>query len=234
MGALEQINKMRMDGISDEEIVGRLQEQGVTPKAINDALNQAEIKKAVGGYGENSPQAPRPQQYAPNVQDVGEYSAPEEAPQSVGQQEYYPQEGYAESYSQGTSDTGIIMEIAEQIFSEKTQKIQKQIKEVSDFKAIAESKINSLSDRLKRIEDMMDRLQISILEKVGSYGKNIENVQNEMQMMQDSFSKVINPLADRAANKMPKDDFSELEEKIISQKSPQETKLKKTKRVSKS
>ena len=80
----------------------------------------------------------------------------------------------------------------------------------------------------------MDRLQISILEKVGSYGKNIENVQNEMQMMQDSFSKVINPLADRATKKMPKDDFSELEEKIISQKSPQETKPKKTKRVSKS
>ena len=45
MGVLEQIMQMRSQGISDEEIISRLQERGITPQAINDALSQAEIKK---------------------------------------------------------------------------------------------------------------------------------------------------------------------------------------------
>jgi len=32
----------------DQEIISQLQEQGMSPKIINDALNQANIKTAVG------------------------------------------------------------------------------------------------------------------------------------------------------------------------------------------
>ena len=37
----------------------------------------------------------------------------------------------------------------------------------------------------------MDKLQLAILDKVGSYGKNLDIVKKEMQMMQDSFGKVM-------------------------------------------
>jgi hypothetical protein len=53
--------------------------------------------------------------------------------------------------------------------------------------------MENISDRLKKIETIIDKLQIAILEKVGSYGKNLEGIKKEMSMMQDSFSKMISP-----------------------------------------
>ena len=47
MGVLEQITQMKNQGIPDQEIVSNLQEQGISPKEINDALSQAQIKNAV-------------------------------------------------------------------------------------------------------------------------------------------------------------------------------------------
>lgn len=244
MGVLEQISQMRNQGMDDENIVRNLQERGVSPKAINDALNQAEIKKAVSDDEFMAP-GPSPQkqaQYVPRTQEMENqnYQPQEEQPQ----QEYYsPQQGYAD-YSQegGGLDTSTIMEVAEQVFAEKMQKFQKQIKEVADFKAIAETKIDSISERMKRIELLIDKMQVEILEKVGSYGKGIENIQKEMEMMQDSFGKVINPLADRASSRMQKQNYSQNEnppsekdamtelERIANEK-PQ--KAKKMKRISK-
>ena len=206
MGILDQIANMRNQGISDEEIISRLQERGITPQAINDALNQAEIKKAVSNDYQG---APAPSQYP---QEQEEYSPQQENPQ-YSQQEYYPQQNYEQQYSpSGGFDSSTIIEISEKVFSEKTQKMQKQLKEIAEFKALAESQINSISDRLKRIETMIDKLHVAILEKVGSYGNGLENVQKEMRMMQDSFGKMVNPLADRAGKKTSIEDFTTQEE----------------------
>lgn len=213
MGVLEQISQMRNQGMDDENIVRNLQERGVSPKAINDALNQAEIKKAVSDeeFAAPAPSQQRQQQYAPRTQEMENqnYQQQEEPPQ----QEYYsPQQGYAD-YSQegGGFDTSTIMEVAEQVFNEKMQKFQKQIKDVADFKTIAETKIDSLGERMKRIENLIDKMQMEILEKVGSYGKGIENIQNELGMMQDSFGKVINPLADRGNSRTQKQNYPRME-----------------------
>jgi len=193
MGVLEQIGQMRSQGMEDEEIVRKLQEQGIPPKAISDALNQEQIKKAVAD--EYSPPV------FPSPDDNSQYQAPQINPgyeQQYQQQEYYPQQGYEESYSSGGSaDTSTIMEVAEQVFAEKTQKMQKQLKEISDFKVLAEAKLDSLSERLKRIENMIDKMQVEILERVGSFGKNLETARKEMDMMQESFAKVVPSLAEK-------------------------------------
>jgi len=44
MGILEQVTKMKEQGIPDNQIANKLQEQRVSPKEINDALNQSKIK----------------------------------------------------------------------------------------------------------------------------------------------------------------------------------------------
>ena len=187
MGVLDQIMQMRNQGIADEEIVRTLQENGVTPRVISDALGQAQIKQAV--TDEFTPPEPSPvsgQQYSPKVQDESGY---QESYQPSAQQ-YSPQQNY-EEYSQSGFDTGTIIEISEQVFNERIQKIQKQLKEVSDFKSLAEGKLESIAERLKRLEHLMDTLQVEILEKVGSYGRKVEQTEKEMEMMQDSFAKVV-------------------------------------------
>jgi len=55
--------------------------------------------------------------------------------------------------------------------------------------------MHNLLERIKSIEKIIDNLQISILKKVGSYGGNLESIKNEMSMMQDSFRKMVNPIA---------------------------------------
>jgi len=122
------------------------------------------------------------QQYPQQSQESYE----EYLPQPQIQENYYPDSSYAPTY-----DSDIMIEIAEQVFMEKIKKIQKQVDDLTEFKTITEVKLNDSIERLKRIENMIDKLQISILDKVGSYGKNLKNTKKEMDMMQDSFRKII-------------------------------------------
>ncbi len=220
MGVLEQVTQMRNQGIAEDEIVNRLQEQGIAPKAINDALNQSKIKEAVGhekpnemepsiieGQTETSQKTLQPPAPYPKTEEIENYQEEEfytpqpqqEQQQWGGQQsypyaqEFYPQEGYGEYYPE--TNTDMMIEIAGQVFSEKIRKMQKQLEELNDFKTLAETKIEFLSKRLERIETLTDKLQSAILERIGSYGRGIENIKKEMNMMQDSFTKMIPELA---------------------------------------
>ncbi len=211
MGTLEQINEMKGQGIPEAEIIGQLQDQGIAPKAIEDALSQSQIKNAITdepsldnippsipeqvGYPQSQdismplpPQQPSP--YSPQTQDISESYAPGMQTQ-IPAEEYYPQEGYGGYAPEGTS-SGTLIEISEQVFEEKIKKIKKQINELNEFKILAETKIEHNAERLKRIESSLDKMQSAILEKVGAYGNTLDSIKKEMSMMQDSFGKVVN------------------------------------------
>jgi len=51
--ALQTILQLEKQGLSDSEIIKKMQEQGFSPKEINDALNQSKVKSAVSA-GEES------------------------------------------------------------------------------------------------------------------------------------------------------------------------------------
>ena len=209
---------MRNQGMGDREISGVLQEKGLTPKTIDDAFNRLSIKNAIVPENEemdvpsplpnkkneetfqsfytpkskemvNSPEEVYSAPIIENPPAYEEYPSEEYSPQNSSE-EYYPQEGYVESQETGyNSDTFI--EIAEQVFSEKIKKEQKQIEALNEFATLAETKISNNHERIKRIEIIIDKLQIAILEKIGSYGKNLESIKSEMEMMQDSFEKIV-------------------------------------------
>ena len=48
----------------------------------------------------------------------------------------------------------------------------------------------------------MDKLQLAILNKIGSYGKTLESIKKEMSMMQDSFGKALPGMAMAQPKKM--------------------------------
>lgn len=220
MGTLDQVTQMKSQGMSEREIISKLQGQNISPKEITDALTQSEIKKAVSNPQEMQPSimsqdfatAPTPmgeETYTPQTiyplqPAQPSYPEPrtplvmEENPYGgVEDQEYYSDE----TYGAGMQNSDFAIEVAEQVFSEKTKKINRQIKELNDFKTIYQTRIDEVNERLKRMEKMFDKLQLSILEKVGSYGRNLENIKNEMSMVEDSVSKMINPLLDKAHKK---------------------------------
>lgn len=147
-------------------------------------------------YNQDASYAPQeyPSQDYPQNYSPPEYSGYSQDPYAT-QQDYYPQEEY--SYAPSSSDTSTLMEISEQVFSEKIKKIANTVEDLKEFKTIAQSQIASTQERLKRIEETIDKLQISILDKIGSYGSNLSSIKKEMAMMQDSFSKVVDPLLDK-------------------------------------
>ena len=272
MGALDQVTQMKNQGVPENEIINKLQEQGVSPKAINDAMDQSKIKDAVSkpvpgegmepsivegrtqpignsartqeargsvpndefyipqtkpNYPRNQPptqeyqepanqsppqthnQEPATQEYQePATQNYEEqegynqnyqegYSDANYGGQTGYSEEYYPQESYEQDYGSYGGGTDTMIEIAEQVFAEKMRKIQKQLEDLNEFKTLAETKLDNATSRLKRIENTIDKLQIAILEKVGSYGRGLDSIKKEMSMMQDSFSKTLPALVSK-------------------------------------
>ena len=197
MGALEQVTQLRNQGIADEQIVAQLQQQGVAPQQIQDALGQANIKNAIGG-------APQGDQMQASITEGGQQPPQEfaEAPmnampsgggdpsqQTQYGEEYYPQEGYSDGG--GGYDSQTFVEIAEQAFAEKVKPVEIQLSKLNEFMNLTKIKRENIDERLKRIEKSFDKLQMEILEKIGSYGSNLSSIKDEMEMMQDSFSKVV-------------------------------------------
>tara|TARA_Y100000296_G_C5148458_1_gene245062 strand:+ start:86 stop:757 length:672 start_codon:yes stop_codon:yes gene_type:complete len=204
MSVLEQITQMKSQGVSENEIVKQLQEQGISPKEINDVFDQAQIKKAVSSENPKTEElhAPSQKTYTPKTQEISGQEMYSPQPQTQQEEQYqgYPQEE-AYDYSQTGVDTNTIIEVSEQVFFEKIQKIQKKVDEIYEFKTLGESKIENLSERIKKIETIIDKMQIAILEKIGSYGSNLEGIKKEMSMMQDSFGKIVNSVSEKQTNK---------------------------------
>ncbi len=209
MGLLEEVKSMKNQGISEKDIVGALQERGVPYREISEALAQSKIKAAVEEPPIDS-QVPAPTQYSeeydpnanamagmqqsmlqpefpiqPKTQEISEYVPPETNQpysQEYSQYENYPQQGIS-------SET--ITEIAEQVISEKMTEMRKHLNKITDFKTTIESKTESIEDRLKRIEKVVDALQVSVLKKIGDHINNVEDIKREIIETQKSFSKII-------------------------------------------
>jgi hypothetical protein len=190
MGLLEEIQRMRQVGMQDDQIVLKLQEQGNTYRAISEAMSQSKIKQAVE-YSEEQqlPQVPEPQQQAdPQYQEQQEYFSGYN-PQSQVQQSQEYQQQYDYPSNALSSDT--ITEISEQIVSEKLSDIRKKLEKISSFKTELETKAESIDERLKRIEKIIDTLQASVLRKVGDYVTNVEDIKHELIETQKTFAKVL-------------------------------------------
>jgi len=206
MRVLEQVNQMKNQGVSDEEVIQRLQDQGISPKAINEALSHSKIKRAVSEENSDEGDYSQPQEqdgFYPKTQEVSESEPYSPEGEGYYQEQPRTEEGYQNDfgdYSSGGIDTSTIIEIAEQVFSDKIQKIQRQTEDLTEFRVMAESRIENISERLRRIESTIDILNARILEKVSSYGDGIESVKKEMSMMQDSFRKMISPVLGEEEN----------------------------------
>ncbi|MBS3087893.1 hypothetical protein J4226_04845 [Candidatus Pacearchaeota archaeon] len=224
MTILDKIIQMQKEGISDNEIMAQLQNEGIRPSLISDAFQQAKIKNAVSPLEEpidqyQEQQMPYPQemqpsimptqsqtasqppiQYAPQPQE--QYQQPQQQydyytpqPQAYSEQDYYPQqEGYG---------TETISEIAQQVVTESLDAYKSKVGDIASFKSQIQNKVNDIDDRLKRIENSIDRLQQAILGKIGEFGESSAMIHQDLDNLHGTMSKLMNPLIDNV-NEMRK------------------------------
>lgn len=219
MGILEDIREMQRAGKSEEEVIEELRARRVPENKIEDALAQMRIKSEIMGeetQESSIPLPPQPEevmspspptqeveapvpepQYPPYPQEAGQEQSQEgvyaETPQAYApSQQRYQQYQYSQYAQQAqpqlSSDT--ISEIAEQVVSEKLASIKDKLERTIDLKTTLEAKTESLNERLKRIEQIIDRLQLSILQRVGAYMTEVDNVKKELIETQKSFKAI--------------------------------------------
>ena len=195
MGVLDQVMQLKKQGYAEQDIMNNLQQQGVSPKQITDAINQSNIKSAVSNPEEpgKTQAPPTPNEEATSAEG---YYTPQTQPVQQGYTqapEYYEEGAYAPYGEIATTgmDSDTIIEIANQVFSEKIRKTEKRLEELEELKTVMKVKVDSIDERLKRIEKMIDALQVQVLEKVGSYGKELERTKKEVSMLEDTVGKTI-------------------------------------------
>lgn len=207
----EIIATLRQQGVSAREIV-----EALSQSRIKEAVAGGPEATAPSPYGAQSAQAQQeammptpgtdiipPQEIQPSPSMAQEFSPSQPAPlepsmqfpaaqqaQAQAQQAAYPE--YPQQYPQyqpqaGAISADTITEISEQVVSEKISSLRKDIEKVIDLKTTVESKIEYIDDRLKRIEKIIDRLNLSIMQKVGDYMTNIDDIKKELVETQKSF-----------------------------------------------
>ena len=127
--------------------------------------------------------------------EVGE-PVEEQVYDDYGQQNYSPDSGYSgdagvqyQGY-ESVMSSDVMSEIAEQVVSEKLSGIKDGLNKILEFRNVSEARLESLSERLKKLEMVIDRLQLSILQKVGDYVNDVSDLKKEVIETQKSFRAV--------------------------------------------
>ena len=167
----------------EEEIVGSPAPERITTRQYSEQDMQPSIM---------SSEYPQQQETAPQTYQQEQYPS--------AQQDYYQQypqdaqgaQGYGsyDQYASAGLSPDTITEIAEQTIAERFAPLKDQLEKAIDFRNTISTKIESLSERLIRIEKIMDRLQLSILQKVGDYVTNVEDIKRELIETQKTFSSI--------------------------------------------
>ena len=184
MSSLDQVRQLRRSGKSDSEIVNFLQDQGISPREINEALSQSNIKDAVSEtpiYGESKEDYSVQPGMQPSLMNQGEYSnnsfepLPQEGPNAreindqvpIPGQEYFPQEQYQDQgyeqyptqdynqYNQNYESPAQSDTITEIASQMVTEKTNTINKKISDLNEIK----TLLSAKVEKIDSRLSRIE---------------------------------------------------------------------------
>ena len=204
MAILDEVKQMQQQGQSADQIMQALQARGISKQEINDALSQTQIQQAVDGTADSQTQGSLTQETSdqnyggmePSMMQDQQAQAPEQAIrgqndpyQNYSQAGYNPNQSY-QSYDQGYNSDSIA-DIAEQAVEEKLSSIREVLDETLDFKSTAEAKLTNLQERLKRLEEIIDKLQLAVLQKIGDYVTNTQDIKKELYETQKSFKALL-------------------------------------------
>jgi hypothetical protein len=206
MGILEQVKELQSQGLGDSEISQALMEQGISPLEINNALSQSKIKSAIADDMQPSMMGTSQDSFMQNASSSMMGTSQEYSQQYPQYQQEYPQEyqqypQYQQPYSQPSISSDTMTEIAEQVSHEKIAEFEKKTGNLREFRTITEAKLANLDERLKKIENIIEKLQLAILGKVSDNMQDIKEIKSEMRGMQETFSKLVNPILDKKRSK---------------------------------
>jgi prefoldin subunit 5 len=176
---VDQINNLRSQGLSDNQIIQNLQRDGFSSAQVFDAMNQAGMNTAgplpEGQALQGAPPSPPP---GPMPPAPGMMPAPPGPTPDIG------------------GDRERIEELAEAIIDEKWAELIKNINKIFEWKEKTDGTLKKLSQEMIDLKANFDKLHKGILGKITEYDQNIINVGTEVKAMEKVFQKVLPTFTD--------------------------------------
>jgi hypothetical protein len=174
---IDQINGMRQQGYSDDDIVGQLQAQGLPPEQIQDAMNQSGMMAG----GPIPPDEGMPPPGGDMPPDMGGMPPPGMPPGPGGPPGPGPMGGGREQ----------IEEVAESIVQEKWNDLLKDLNKLKEWQTKTDTDISKIQSDVENLKQTFDNLHKGVLGKIGEYDKNLTMVGTEIKAMEKVFQKVL-------------------------------------------
>jgi len=178
---LNQVNTMKQQGYSNNQIIQTLQRDGYNSTQIFDAISQAEMAVNMPGNDQLSMQTQQLGQQLPPI--------PQSMPMQQQQMQQMPMSGLQTSPE----------ELVEAIIEEKWNSLVKDINKVIEWKQKADSKLVAMEQQVNDIQAQFDKLHQAIIGKVGDYDKHILEVSTQLQAMEKVFGKVLPTFIDNVS-----------------------------------
>jgi predicted RNA-binding protein with RPS1 domain len=198
------IAEMRRYGYSDDQIIAYLQQQGISPKDIFDAINKLKVpaekeKEEMPSIMEAPAPTPTP---TPTPTPIPTPTAPPAptAPAPTAAPTIIPTVPFSQEAPSIQVPTGYDVEaleaMIEGIIGEKWEILKRRIADIEELRKQIEAKILSIEERMKRVELNLDKIYLAILKRQDEQVKEIKAVGKEIDMLEEAFSKILKPLSE--------------------------------------
>lgn len=187
----DQVNNMKQQGMTENQIIQTLQRDGYQSYQIFDAMNQAGLKSAssqpsdqIEPYPQASPE--------PQLQPQQDFQ-----PQASPPQQEYPNFQSQQMSMQNSqpnineSELDRMEEIAEAIIDEKWAELMKNIKKIIDWKERVETRLEGIEKQIDSLKESMDGINNSLLQRMGEYDRNMTSVGTDVKAMEKVFQKML-------------------------------------------
>lgn len=190
-GDVPDVTDMLKSGMSEQDIIDNLRQQGYDSTAIKTALVNATV---AAGSPQNNPLPSRPpQMQAPPFNfPQPQQSAPTPPIPTMQAPPMSQSSSKVDAQKSGLSDQALdtIQQVLEQIIEEKWQAASSDLTAVRNGLKGAGNNIDILADRVSKLNQRIDGIQNTMLGKTEEYNKTLADVNVELQ----AFEKVIDRL----------------------------------------
>lgn len=176
---IDQVQNMRGQGFSDEEIRKNLMDQGYNNTQISEAFNQINMQEEI--YQD---------EMQPSMMDQQEQES-KSVPEIQPAYESPPQYEYTPPYEKNTAE---IEEIAESIIDEKWQKMIEEFGDLTAWKDKVNTNIVSIKQEILRMESRIENIQKAIMIKIKDYDRGVTDLTSEIKALEKVLQKIIQPL----------------------------------------
>jgi DNA-binding transcriptional MerR regulator len=176
----EKVVAMRKQGLTDNQIIQSLQQDGFSSQDVLNALEMADHNPPQHGSHVPIPPPINPMQNTP--------------PPMFQPKPMQPQPNQVPLLKDEDME-----ELIEAIIDEKWAVIEKDIDRLLDWKGSVDEKMALLEHQVKDLKKNFDELHQAIIGKVGEYDKNILEVGSQLKAMEQVFSKVLPTFTDNVA-----------------------------------